>query len=169
MHQNSPGEIPRLLVREKLARRAPSSGISAKNSPSAPENSIFGPFWVCGANCFTLTHTPPGQVGRQTSRAGLRNMATLKPTTPLQAQNKGPMKPASPLRPKTAPKCPFLARKGDGGFNPTQAPASKGDRGFRQPGHLADGARLRRTRAAAGPGLPQKSHAILLGEYSIKA
>ena len=30
MHQKSPGGIPRLLVREKLAQRAPSSGISAK-------------------------------------------------------------------------------------------------------------------------------------------
>ena len=35
-------------------------------------------------------------------------------------------------------KRPFLARKGDGGFNPTQARASKGDRGFKPPGHLVD-------------------------------
>ena len=34
-------------------------------------------------------------------------MATLKPPTPLLAPNKGPMKPASPLRPKTAPKKPI--------------------------------------------------------------
>ena len=34
-------------------------------------------------------------------------------------------------------KHPFLTRKGDGGFNPTQTHTSKGDRGFRQPGHLA--------------------------------
>ena len=34
-------------------------------------------------------------------------------------------------------KHPFLTRKGDGGFNPAQTHASKGDRGFRQPGHLA--------------------------------
>ena len=31
-------------------------------------------------------------------------MATLKPTTPLHAPNKGPLKPPSPLRPQTAPK-----------------------------------------------------------------
>ena len=74
-------------------------------------------------------------------------MATLKPTTPPLTHNKGPMKPASPLQPKNTPKRPFLTRKGDGGFNPTQAPASKGDDGFRQPGHLADRARLRRPRA----------------------
>ena len=48
-------------------------------------------------------------------------------------------------------KRPFLTRKGDGGFNPTQAQASKGDDGFRQPAHLADRARLRHPRAA-GPG-----------------
>ena len=34
-------------------------------------------------------------------------MATLKPTTPLLAPNTGPLKPASPLRPKTAPKTPI--------------------------------------------------------------
>jgi len=33
-------------------------------------------------------------------------MATLKPTTPLHTHNKGPMKPASPLRPKNTPKTP---------------------------------------------------------------
>ena len=34
-------------------------------------------------------------------------MATLKPTTPLLTPNKGPLKPASPLHPKTAPKTPI--------------------------------------------------------------
>ena len=34
-------------------------------------------------------------------------MATLKPTTPLRAPNKGPLKPASPLHPKNAPKTPI--------------------------------------------------------------
>ena len=34
-------------------------------------------------------------------------MATLKPTTPLLTPNTGPLKPASPLRPKTAPKTPI--------------------------------------------------------------
>ena len=34
-------------------------------------------------------------------------MAMLKPTAPLLASNKGPLKPASPLRPKTAPKTPI--------------------------------------------------------------
>ena len=42
--------------------------------------------------------------GRQIPRTARRNMATLKPTTPLHAPNKGPLKPPSPLRPQTAPK-----------------------------------------------------------------
>ena len=46
----------------------------------------------------------------------------------------------------------FRTRKGDGGFNPTQIPASKGDGGFRQASHLADRARLRYPWAAADPG-----------------
>ena len=79
-------------------------------------------------------------------------MATLKPTTPLLAPKTGPLKPMTPLRPKNAPKSPFLTRKGDGGFNPTQVQASKGDRGFRPPGHLAYRAWLRRPWAVVGPG-----------------
>ena len=57
-------------------------------------------------------------------------MATLKPTTRLLTPKMGQVKPASPLCPKTAPKRAFLTRKGDGGFNPPQIPASKGDHGF---------------------------------------
>ena len=46
----------------------------------------------------------PGRAAHgASSRTGHRNMATLKPTTPLLTPNKGPLKPASPLRLKTAP------------------------------------------------------------------
>ena len=41
------------------------------------------------------------------SRTARRNMATVKPTTPLHAPNKGPLKPPSPLHPKNAPKTPI--------------------------------------------------------------
>ena len=91
--KNSPGGIP-------------SAAFPRKNSPSAPENSMFCPFWACGANFFALAPTS-GRAGRNISRTGRRNMATLKPTTPLLTPNKAPLKPASPLRPKTAPKTPI--------------------------------------------------------------
>ena len=61
---------------------------------------------MCGANFFALAPTS-GRAGRSISRTGRRNTATLKPTTPLHTHNKGPLKPASPLRPKTAPKTPI--------------------------------------------------------------
>ena len=55
--------------------------------------------------------SPPGRwwsrAGRQISRTGCTNMVRLKPTTPLLALNKGPLKPAAPLRPKTAAKTPI--------------------------------------------------------------
>ena len=41
--------------------------LARKNSPSAPENSLFRPFQACGANFFALTHTP-GRAGRTFSR-----------------------------------------------------------------------------------------------------
>ena len=47
---------------------------------------------------------------------------------------------------------PFRARKGDAGFTPTQIPASKGDKGCRQPGHLIGRAWLRCPWAVAGLG-----------------
>ena len=47
------------------------------------------------------------RAGRTFSRTRRDNVATLKPTTPLRAPNKGPLKPASPLCPKTAPKTPI--------------------------------------------------------------
>ena len=55
-----------------LARKySPSTGLptalARKNSPGAPENSLFHPFQACGANVFALTHTP-GRAGRTFSR-----------------------------------------------------------------------------------------------------
>ena len=88
-------------------------------------------------NFFALAPTS-GRAGRQIPRTGRRNIATMKPTTPLLTPNTGPLKPTTPLRPKNAPKTPIFRHKGDGGFKPTQAQASKGDGGFRPPGHLAD-------------------------------
>ena len=93
-------------------------------------------------------------------------MATLKPPTPLLAPNKGPLKPASPLRPKTAPKKPishpqrrwrFQPTTGTSeqrrqGFHPPQAQARKGNSGFRQPAQLAYRVCLRYPWAEAGPG-----------------
>ena len=62
--------------------------------------------------------------------------ASMKPPAPLLTPNKGPLKPASPLHPKNAPKRPFRTRKGDGGFRQGSAGARKGDTGFRRAGRL---------------------------------
>ena len=56
-------------------------------------------------------------------------------------------------------KRPFLTRKGDAGFNWPTSPARKGDDGFRQPGHLADGARPRHPWVVAGPGRSTRQRA----------
>ena len=132
---DSPGGIPRLLVREKLAQRGPSSRISAKkfaqHSPSSgtsakklAQRAIKHPFWaifrVLGElfRAYTMTTVPQGelfrahahthgQAERQISRKRRDNTATLKPTTPLHTHNKGPLKLPSPMHPKTAPKTPI--------------------------------------------------------------
>ena len=82
-------------------KTSPSTGLPValprKNSPSAPENSIFRPFWACRANYFA--HTPiPGRVGRTISRITRDDGATLKPPTPLHATLHAPLKPTTPLQ-----------------------------------------------------------------------
>ena len=84
----------------------PPAAFPRNNSPSTPDNSVFCPFWACWANYFALTPTSD-RAGRKISRAGRRNMAALKPTTPLLTLNKAPLKPTTPLRPKTAPQTPI--------------------------------------------------------------
>ena len=60
------------------------------------------------------------------SRTGRGNMATLKPTTPLHTHNKGPMKPASPLRPKNTPKTPISHSQRRWRFQTTRPPGRQG-------------------------------------------
>ena len=88
--QNSPG--------------TPSPLFNARqNSPSKPKNTTFGVFSARWANFFAFTHTP-SQAGRKTSRTGRSDVATLKPTTPLQPLMQASMKPPSPmLAPKQQP------------------------------------------------------------------
>ena len=56
---------------------------------------------------FSRSRPPSDHAGRTFSRTRRDNMATLKPTTPLHVPEQQPLKPPSPLRPKTAPKQPI--------------------------------------------------------------
>ena len=58
------------------------------------------------ANFFALAATQ-GRAGRTFSRTGYCHVPTSKPTTPMLAPNKDPLKPASPLHGETAPKTPI--------------------------------------------------------------
>ena len=155
--QSSPNRITRLPVREKIRPAHPlQRHFREKTRPARQKTAILGHFGLAGRTFSRLhddhsaagrtssrTAAGAGDAGRKTSRTGLRNMATLKPTTPLH--------------PKTEPKRPFRTRKGDGGFNPTRARAraSRGDDGFRQPAQLAYRAWLRHPHVATSP-LPRK-------------
>ena len=93
-------------------------------------------------------------------------MAALKPTTPLLAPKQRPLKPPSPLHPKTAPKTPishpqrrrrFQPRLGRRPqrrrrFQPHARTSEQRRQGFQTTAHLADRARLRYPWAEAGPG-----------------
>ena len=72
-------------------------------------------------NSFALAPTS-GRAGRQMSRTGRRNIATMKPTTPLLTPNTGPLKPTTPLRPKNAPKTPISHPQRRSRFHTTGPP-----------------------------------------------
>ena len=166
---------------KKLALHTPSSCISAKNFARHARKHQFWAIFRTQGELFRAHAPAPGRAGRQISHTGHSHVATMQPMTPLQpliqasvkppspmlAPEQQALKPATPLQPKNARKRPFLARKGDGGFSRGSADARKGDDGFRQPGRLVYRAWLRCPWAVAGPGLPQKSHAIRLDEDSI--
>ena len=118
--------------------------------------------------------------GRRISRTGLdpgrRNMATLKPTTPLLAPNNAPLKPASPLCGENAPKTPFSLPQRRWWFHFHTDTSEQRRQGFQTTGPPG------RHRLAATPAggrarlrplgrrrhhRPQISHAIRLGEVSI--
>ena len=118
---NSPSMgLPAAYPRKSSPNTGPPPGHPRKSSPSAPENSVFRPFWACRANFFALTHTS-SRAGRTFSRTGHSHVATLKPMTPLQPLTRASMKPPSPLltpdqqplkpttppQPKNAPKTPI--------------------------------------------------------------
>ena len=108
-----------------------------KTRPARPKTAFFGHFGLAGRTFSrshplraaqgelfgARSHSRPSRAnyfafrrhvrdaGRRISRTGLdpgrRNMATLKPPTPLHAPNNAPLKPASPLCGENAPKTPF--------------------------------------------------------------
>ena len=47
----------RRLTRKNSPSTAPPPAFPRKNSPNAPENSVFHPFWACRANFFALAPT----------------------------------------------------------------------------------------------------------------
>ena len=106
---------------KKLARHGTSSGTSAKKLAQHARKQHFSAILGSQGELFRArSHSRPSRAnyfafrrhvrdaGRRISRTGLdpgrRNMATLKPTTPLLTPNTGPLKPTTPLRPKNAPK-----------------------------------------------------------------
>ena len=89
---------------------------------ASPLPRIGGNYAIQSSDTPTTRHQPasnaakpppqPASCAASPTRPGRRadwrdNVATLKPTTPLLAPNKGPLKPPSPLHPKTAPKKPI--------------------------------------------------------------
>ena len=80
------------LARKTRPARTLQPRFREKTRPASVKTPILG--------CFE-------RAGRTFSRTRRDNVATLKPTTPLRVPEQQPLKPPSPLRPKTAPKTPI--------------------------------------------------------------
>ena len=74
LHQNSPGGIPRLLVSEKLAQRAPSSHVSAKILAQRARKQHYLPILGLRGELFRAhAHTGPSRatnIARRTQKHG---------------------------------------------------------------------------------------------------
>jgi len=88
--------------------------------PASVKTPILGCFERAGRT-FSHSHPPPDHAGRTFSRTGRTEVVTVKPTTPLQplmqtsvkpppppmlAPEQHPLKPATPMQAKNAPKTP---------------------------------------------------------------
>ena len=102
------GAVPR----KTSPSTTPPAVFSRKSSPGTPQTDVFGPFFVRWANFFALTPTiRPSRANFFAHRT--RDMATLKPTTPLRPLMQTNVKPPSPLQPlmqtNVKPPSPMLA------------------------------------------------------------
>ena len=98
--------------------------------------------------------------GRTFSRTRRDNVATLKPTTPLLAPEQQPLKPPSPLHPKTAPKTPISRPQRRQGFQSHTSTSEQRRRRFQTTG--PPGSRVPAAPPAGinVPAAPENSHAI---------
>ena len=69
--QSSPGAgLPAAYPRKSSPNAAPPATFPRKSSPNAPENSIFRPFWACGANFFAHRTQPRADFETNDTTAG---------------------------------------------------------------------------------------------------
>ena len=93
--------------------------------PASVKTPILGCFERAGRT-FSRSRPPSDHAGRTFSRTRRNNMATLKPTTPLRVPEQQPLKPPSPLHPKTAPKQPISHPQRRWRFQATGRPGRQG-------------------------------------------
>ena len=103
---SAPGHTDGATAVQNSPSTSRTTPLPGQNSPCSPKMAQFDAFCPRRANFLPLS-PPTSHAGRTFSRARHDNIATLKPTTPLLTPNRGPLKPASPLHPKNAPKTPI--------------------------------------------------------------
>ena len=99
--------LRRLLDREKTRPTAPlRRHFRKKLRPAHPKTPILGQCERAGRT-YSRLHPPSDQAGRTFSCTGSCDVAAMKPPSPMLAPKQRPLKPATPLQPKNAPKTPI--------------------------------------------------------------
>ena len=83
-----------------------STRTARQSSPSTPQTTDFGPFFVRWANYFAH-RTPPGATLKPMTPLQPLTQASMKPPSPLRTPEQQPLKPTTPLQPKNAPQTPM--------------------------------------------------------------
>ena len=174
--QSSPCTPLQHPTREKLRPARPLHRLfREKVRPASVKRPILGCFERAGRT-FSRSHPPSGHAGRTFSRTGHNDMAALKPMTPLRpllqtnvkppspmlAPKQRPLKPATPLQPKNAPKTPISYLQRRWWFHLRLGMREQRGCRFQTTAHLACGLQLRHQQVS-------NSHVIRLGEVSIKS
>ena len=83
-----------------------STRTARQSSPSTPQTTDFGPFFVRWANYFAH-RTPPVATLKPMTPLQPLTQASMKPPSPLRTPEQQPLKPTTPLQPNNAPQTPM--------------------------------------------------------------
>ena len=138
-----------------------------KTRPAHHKSSISGHFEPAGRTISRMEHSDVARLKPMTPLQPLMQ-ASVKPPSPLRAPQQQPLKPTTPMQPKNARNTPISHPQRRRRFQLKLDLREQRRQQFQTTTHLARGLQLRHQRHPCAR-LSENSHAIRLGEVSIKS